>query len=147
MKLSLTMKFWQKMHKCPAARWLLDKLFLGEKSCWSLQDALVATVILVTIAFGLAFSTKPDTEYTNARENGLDPLAGFRECWVSGGRCLLKIFWPLVISIHCAFSLFSSGACMCIRDVSRILGICWMAWSYPPISRRDTRTIHFFESG
>ena len=52
----------------------LDKQFLGMEIFLTLQDALVATVILVTIAFGLAFSMRPDTEYTMLTENSLDPL-------------------------------------------------------------------------
>ena len=60
----------------------LDKQFLGMEILLTLQDVLVATVILVTIAFGLAFSTKPDMEYTMLAENSLDPLGLVGECWV-----------------------------------------------------------------
>ena len=51
----------------------LDKQFLGVEILLTLQDVLVATVILVTIAFGLAFFVKPDREYTMFAENSLDP--------------------------------------------------------------------------
>src|ERR1700728_3810338 len=84
-KIKLTMKFGQKNAQMSCGfNDFLNEGFLGTEIWLLLKDALIATVILVTVTFVLTFPAKPNVEYTPLAEDGLDSFWLVREFRVIG---------------------------------------------------------------